>query len=467
MSFRIGKCTSCAATYKLPASFEADRAKCKQCGGVVEIGPPGEEEPAAAAPPVPAKKPAGATAPAPKPAKKREGPSMKEKLLARRREEEAQAAKAKPAAKPAAKAAAKPAAKAAAKPAAKAAAKPRAAAAKPAAKPAAKAAGGATGSRRSRPAGSRARGGRGRGGDDDEEGGSGRRGRRGAAQKKGMPVGGLIALVVLVLALGGGGFYMFGMDKQANAGDTGEGEEVANLDDATTGVEDGDSGSGTDDGAEDTGSAEDAGDGAAAADDGDSGGDDAADPDAGGDAEPAAAETPKETPKNPSKLTDPDSIDLSLIPDYGPVAGTSDARFAELEALVAEMTDPMAGAAGNRARKKLVEAGKASFPVILNRMKTLDLTDDDDFRSADVCQKTLEEICNGNNFGWKYPSQEPEKFHAYDKKAIRAWSQAWERAESDDAYWMKLAKLDKVEDAAEEGLDDDAIDDALDGLDDF
>ena len=455
MSFRIGKCSSCAATYKLPASFEADRAKCKQCGGVVEIGKAGEAEPAAAAPPVPAKKPAGATAPAPKPAKKRDGPTMKEKLLARREAEEAKAAAAprkpvqsKPSPKPAAKA-----------PAAKAAAKPRAAAAKTAAaKPVAKAAGGATGSRRSRPAGSRARGGRGKGDDEEDEGG-GRRGRR-APQKKGMPVGGMIALVVMVLALGGGGFYMFGMDKSAEAGDGGEGGEPS-LTDVTNGMED-DAGNGMEDAGTDLADAtegtEDAGDDA-----GDSDAADATDEDAGDGAEAAAAAKP---PKK-SALTDPDSIDLSLIADFGAIAGTSDSRFAELEELVAQMTDPMAGAAGNRARVKLVEAGKAAMPVIINALKTLDLTDDDQFRSADVCQKTLEEICNGNNFGWKYPSQEPEKFHAFDKKVIRSWAQAWEKAETDDAYWAKLAKLDKVEAPADAPLDEDAIDDALDGLDDF
>lgn len=444
MSFRIGKCSSCAATYKLPASFEADRAKCKQCGGVVEIGKAGDAEPASAAPPVPAKKPAGATASAPRPAKKREGPTMKEKLLARREAEEAKAA-----ATPKAPIQSRPAPRAAAK------AKPAAAnpAAKSAAKPAAKAAAGATGSRRSRPAGSRARGGRAKGGEDEEEGG-GRRGRR-APQKKGMPIGGVIALVVMVLALGGGGFYMFGMDKSAEAGDAGE----ATLTDVTNGVED-DAGSGTEaadtEVADATEGTEDAGDEGA----------DAAETDGAEDGaeatEAAAAKPPKK-----SASTDPDSIDLSLIADFGAIGGTSDSRFAELEELVAQMIDPMAGAAGNRARVKLVDAGKASMPVILNALKGLDLTDEDQFRSADVCQKTLEEICNGNNFGWKYPSQEPERFHAYDKKAIRAWAQAWEKAETDDAFWAKLAKLDKVEAPAEDPLADDAIDDALDGLDDF
>ncbi len=38
MSYRIGTCSSCGASFKVPASFAADRARCKTCSGVVEIG---------------------------------------------------------------------------------------------------------------------------------------------------------------------------------------------------------------------------------------------------------------------------------------------------------------------------------------------------------------------------------------------------------------------------------------------
>ena len=38
MDHRIGTCSACKATYRIPASFAADRARCRQCGGVVEIG---------------------------------------------------------------------------------------------------------------------------------------------------------------------------------------------------------------------------------------------------------------------------------------------------------------------------------------------------------------------------------------------------------------------------------------------
>ena len=88
MSHRVGICSSCGANYKVPADFAADKAKCKACGGVVEIGAVVEDPPP---PPVPAKPvrkaepevvehvPSG---------KKGDGPSMMEKLRAKRQAEQ-------------------------------------------------------------------------------------------------------------------------------------------------------------------------------------------------------------------------------------------------------------------------------------------------------------------------------------------------------------------------------------------
>jgi hypothetical protein len=66
MTSRIGTCSGCGAKYKIPETFTGSRAKCKKCGGVVEI-PALEEQaakvegPAAAAP---AAKPGAARKPA-------------------------------------------------------------------------------------------------------------------------------------------------------------------------------------------------------------------------------------------------------------------------------------------------------------------------------------------------------------------------------------------------------------------
>jgi hypothetical protein len=39
MAHRIGVCQSCRARFQIPASFAPNRAKCRNCGGVVQIGP--------------------------------------------------------------------------------------------------------------------------------------------------------------------------------------------------------------------------------------------------------------------------------------------------------------------------------------------------------------------------------------------------------------------------------------------
>ena len=59
MEYRLGTCSSCNSQFRVPASFKADRAKCKKCAGVVELGPVvSSAEPAAARPAPPAAKPA-------------------------------------------------------------------------------------------------------------------------------------------------------------------------------------------------------------------------------------------------------------------------------------------------------------------------------------------------------------------------------------------------------------------------
>lgn len=455
MSHRLGVCSSCDAKYKIPASFTANQAKCKSCGGVVNISDAeGEAKPAAAAaPPVPARKVA------PKPAapksdelvevkgsgKKRSGPSMKERLLAQRQADEAAAAK--PAPKPAA---AKPAAKAAAKPAARrtgaAASKRRGDSEKPGAgRGAGRARAGAGSSRRSA--------GRGRSQKDaerpdDEEGSS--RGRRGAARKKSSPMPALIAVALLVLAGVGGWLFMNQDDGgPVEAGGSNE-NQVANADGAAT-ENTGETGETPDEGAGDT----------------------AETPDEPGDDETAATEdTPKEDPK-PEKETpkaakagpDPSSIDLTEIEDFGPVDGMTDEEFAEITDLANTMVDPEAGAAGNRARKKLTELGRLAFPALINKFKTLDFSTEQGFRDGDIIQATLRDICGGMSFGWKFSIEAKDEL--YNKKAVRNWANNWRTAQTDMVRWeaMTKKKTKKAEEAANDGAE--FSEDSMDDLDDL
>ncbi len=73
MDYRLGKCSSCGAEYKVPSSFAHDVARCKVCKGVVRLGPSSAPNPATA-PAVsrgreeeePSARPAARSAPAPK-----------------------------------------------------------------------------------------------------------------------------------------------------------------------------------------------------------------------------------------------------------------------------------------------------------------------------------------------------------------------------------------------------------------
>jgi hypothetical protein len=65
VNHRVGVCSSCRSRYQIPATFAHDRARCRSCGGVVEIGP--LEADAPAPPATPASTPASNPAPAPSP----------------------------------------------------------------------------------------------------------------------------------------------------------------------------------------------------------------------------------------------------------------------------------------------------------------------------------------------------------------------------------------------------------------
>ncbi len=393
---------------------------------------------------------------------------MKERILAARKEEAARAAaKAQPGAAKAQPGAAKtqpgaakskPAA-AKAKPAAakaKAAPKPAAAKARPAgaakAKPAAAKASSRS-SRSSTPARSR-RGSSRRGGDEEQEGSgsSRRRGSRREKQKRSL-VGPMLGLLALIVVCGGAGWFLMNADSEADQPD-----EVAAADNAE----------GAEGSSEEALAGEDTGE--ATAEDSPSEEEPIAESSAAEGSEESASEevAAEEKPVKEVKKRDPASIDLDAFDDFGPIEGCSEQRFDELNQLVATMVDPQAGAAGNRAKVKLEAAGKESFPSILNAMRRLDLTDEDQFRSGDVCQKTLQNICNGNNFGWKYPSSDPDDFHYFNKVVISNWCKKWIVVKDDDKAWAKLAKLDAVEESpAEAAAAEDELEDDLDDLDDL
>ncbi|MDP6538301.1 MAG: hypothetical protein QF410_02035 [Planctomycetota bacterium] len=425
MSHRIGTCASCGATYKLPASFAADKAACKQCDGVVEIGPVEGGGPAPSPEPVPAAPvPAKPVAPSGKAGgtakKKGSGPSMKEKLLAQRRAGAEAAGSEKPAAPKKPAPAKKPTR----------AAKPAAVRKRPAA---GKGEQGADESASKAPRRTAAAAGRRRtsGRSKREEGGEDVRERL-RKSKKSPLVPALSAFAALALAAGGI-WYM----SQPKAAEPSPDEGIAAV--------------------------ETPGEGTA-----DAGGEAAADvgqPDPEPEPEPDPEPEPEPKPK-PVNRKDPANIDLTLIEDYGPIAGQSEEDFLALQRLAKTMVDPEAGAAGNRARMSLAEAAKNAFPVVLNVMKDIDYSTEQGFRDGDLCQRLLMEICNGNNFGWKYSAAEEDEW--YNKFVVQRWCTQWDRAKDDEAYWLKFSKQDSQPAGGEPSGGAPAIsDDDLDDLDEL
>lgn len=426
--FRQAKCTQCAASFKVPATFTASKAKCPKCGGVVEVG---EVQGAAPKAEASTPKPVPASVPAAKPAA---------------------AATPKPAAAPAA---AKPAAP---KPAAAApVAKPAAAAAKPAA-PSVRSAAESAASKVK--AGGAAKPAAKKGKEEDGDGEKHERKRHVPTKKSSMPA--LIGLVAM-LVFAGAAYWYFGMKLPAEEKAKHELEAAATAKRLADQAEQAAKDKAEMDAANAGHNADLAG--AAAAK-----GEDVAVPDVEVPAEKTAKEA--EAPaKKPDAAHDSGSdktfeeIDLTALPVLPKYSKSTDEEWDKYQADAKLLTDPASGAAGNRAGKRIEEAGRAAVPALLNQFRTINPAVEDGFRAGDLIQKMLERICKGMNFGWKY-STEPKDVY-YNKKAIQSWFKQWEKVGEDDAAWAKFTKQDAKKAAGDaEGGDAPATKPAS-GLDDF
>ncbi len=416
MQYRVGTCASCNATFKVPATFPADKAKCKSCAdGVVEIGPPVDE-------PEPKKESFEEYVPSGKSGKS--GPSMMEKLRAQRAEDAAAAAPPVPSRKPAE------------------AKSEKAKEDKPK-----RAGSGKKGVRTRRGSGKPARSGGRRSGavaDDGEDHGGGTSGRWQPRKKKSpLPMLGSFAGALIAVFL----VWKFVIAPNATEETPVDntvaeaGENSDSTTDSTQTSDDPDEGA-ADETAEDlpveTGPDETAAD------------------------TTTTDDTPEETAK-PERKYDPSSVDLSDLEVFGPQEGTTPEEWSDIQQLTATAIDPDAGAAGSRAVKKIIETyGPKAFGSIVNRMATLDYSTEQGFRDGDVLQRALMDISNGKNAGWAYSTS--DKDHVFNKKVVVLLHKVWSRARTDEAYWLNYSKQDKAaedkEDAAEMSDDDlDALDD--------
>jgi hypothetical protein len=456
MEYRVGLCSSCGASFKVPASFSADRAKCKVCAGVVEVGPVQSDAGVAAAPPpIPTRKPTPRDPERAKPATsetRREGPTMKERLLAERRAAEAAAAAtSKPSAIPAdtaqrtvggssgggtgqvrpavgardgSGAALGKVARNAAKPVAGAAARTTAAGAsgtaKASSRPAsAKPAGARDGSEEPKESQRQSASSRRRSGAAPEkEAGQGSKGRpgRGRAREKLSPALLVTAGALALVGLGAGAWLLFSESSPMDPSPA-RANPPGTL--PTPGTPEGLRADGP--GAPSGTTPEPTG-------------------------QEAPAQAPPAVPAAPAAATpraraqrDPASVDLNALAEFGPPAGTSGEEWARVRDLVATALDPESGIAGNRARLELEQLMKPAFPAIINRMRTLDYSTERGYRDGDIAQRMLQKITSGRNFEWRYTTEPGDEY--FNKRVVESWHKVWARAQNDEAYWKDFARI--------------------------
>ncbi len=354
MEYRHGTCSSCQAHYRVPATFKADKAKCKKCDGVVEIGPPS----------------GGDDAPAGDSAKK---PRASKKGTARKPAGKARTGSTRP------KATAKPAPKTGT---------PR---------------GGSKDSVRST---AEAAAGRVR-----DTGSSSRRPRRQPKPKPKKNWGVLIGVLVVFVVIAFGAVYFL---NQRDSEATETATEVAAV----------------------TPEAPET----------------AAEEEAMPDEPPPPEEAPVEEEEPvqaedeaPVVAGDPSSIDLSLLNEQAKLDETTEEEWAGIRELVATFTDPDIGAAGNRARAQLLELGRVAFPALLNVFKRVDVTSQEGYRTGDLIQRLLMEICRGNNFEWRYTTEAKDAY--FNKRVIQRWFKSWEQVVEQPKAWIQLGKLTEEEGA--------------------
>ncbi|MFM7296445.1 MAG: hypothetical protein ACKO4Q_04385 [Planctomycetota bacterium] len=189
----------------------------------------------------------------------------------------------------------------------------------------------------------------------------------------------------------------------------------------------------------------------------------------GGAAPAASSEKPADKPAEKpatAKASDTnivDDIDLTAFPELPKQSACSDEQWATLQDDARTLIDPAAGAKGNRAGKRLLEAGRLAVPALLNQFRTINPATDDGRKAGDLIQKQLERICNGRNFGWQYTTE--PKDVVYNKKAIKNWFKIWETVGEDEQQWLGFTKqLQKEGDGAKPA---EGAGKAASGLDDF
>ena len=177
-------------------------------------------------------------------------------------------------------------------------------------------------------------------------------------------------------------------------------------------------------------------------------------------------EKPKLASNRNAKGKDPMAIDLEGLADFGSAPGCDAAKWESLQEDAALLVDPQAGAAGGRAEKRLIEAGRLAIPALINIFKTRDMGTDAGMRDGQVIQRSLEKIYNGKNFGYQYTTEPND--HWFNRRVVELWWKNWNKYQGDEAGWLRFTGLDKENDKPSSGGGAGELSvDELDALDDL
>lgn len=140
---------------------------------------------------------------------------------------------------------------------------------------------------------------------------------------------------------------------------------------------------------------------------------------------------------------DPASIDLTALTPYGPLEGTDDETWADIQKQVGRMADPDGGLGSSKATNKVMAWGKEAMPAIVNNLIQLDVSQSTDAQSGMIMTRNLSDLLNGRPFGWSEETDLRNQFN--NKRVIEKIHEYWGNSLADDSYWATWAQLNKSE----------------------
>lgn len=139
---------------------------------------------------------------------------------------------------------------------------------------------------------------------------------------------------------------------------------------------------------------------------------------------------------------DPASIDLTALAAYGPLEGTDDETWADIQKQVGRMADPDGGLGSSKATEKVMAWGKEAMPAIVNYLIQLDVSQSADAQSGMIVTRNLSDLLNGQPINW---SEETDPRSQYNnKRAIQKIHEIWGNSIDNEQIWAAWAQLDKA-----------------------